>query len=353
MQFSEDNQHLLVLAGSPDWVLMCWNWSKNRLIASSPVSVMGIPLTKCVFSPLDSSLATVIGKECVKFYRIGEKEIRPLHENTLPGCNFISLCWMRNPDDHLLVGTEDGRLILFRSGEYLTELLCAPHHLYSEPEPEPAVSSTTPKKLSSKASSVNSTSTELVSLPADVGAAAGAPAVAVPFKFPITSMSSIGGGFIVGSSNGTLFFYSYDESKDQVLYDAQFSLVNTVCVSADMTSGSFLTLSLCPKDEKLCGLTSDGQILFASVVYKEALRPENVRFAMCSFHGPKPITGMDVAIRKPLIITCSKDNTLRLWNIKTHQLELIKLYPEEMFSVALHPTGCNLLSRFLISPDKN
>jgi len=152
-------------------------------------------------------------------------------------------------------------------------------------------------------------------------------------------MVSIGGGFIAGSAQGTLFFYVYDESKDQVLFDAQFSLVNTVTMSADMTSGHFHSIGLCPKDEKLCGLTSDGQILSMSVVYKESLRPEHVKYAMSSFHGPKPITGMDVAIRKPLIITCSKDNTLRLWNIKTHQLDLNKMYPEEMFSVALHPTG--------------
>jgi WD40 repeat protein len=33
-----------------------------------------------------------------------------------------------------------------------------------------------------------------------------------------------------------------------------------------------------------------------------------------------------------------KDNTLRLWNVQTHQLELMKEFGEEMFSVALHPT---------------
>jgi len=294
-------------------------------------------LTRCVFSPLDSSLATVIGKDCVKFYRIGEKEIRPLHENTLLGCNFISLCWMRNPDDHLLTGTEDGRIILFRSGEYLTELLCAPAHIHCESDRTAAVtphSTSTPVKLRKY-----STSSSLVSEASAAAEAANNSAAPTPFRFPITSMVSIGGGFIAGSAQGTLFFYVYDESKDQVLFDAQFSLINTVTMSADMTSGHFHSIGLCPKDEKLCGLTSDGQILSMSVVYKESLRPEQVKYAMSSFHGPKPITGMDVAIRKPLIITCSKDNTLRLWNIKTHQLDLNKMYPEEMFSVALHPTG--------------
>ena len=332
MQFSEDNQLLLVLAGSPDWVLMCWNWAKGRLVASSPVSVLGTPLTRCIFSPLDSSLAAVVGKDCAKFYRIGEKEIRPLRENKMPGCNFISLCWMRHPDDHLIVGTDDGRLVLFRSGEYLTELKCSPFHIYDS---ENGTSSPNSPNLKLKLSRKQSTTSSMVS---EINSDAASVASSV-FKFPITCLTSISGGFIIGSTNGTLFFYTYDETKDQVLYDAQFNLINTVTISNDITAGGVSSLSLCPKDEKLCCLTSDGQILLTSVVFKEALKPEHVKYAMCSFHGPKPVTGLDVAIRKPLIITCSKDNTLRLWNIKTHLLEFVKVYPEEMFSVAMHPTG--------------
>ncbi len=30
---------------------------------------------------------------------------------------------------------------------------------------------------------------------------------------------------------------------------------------------------------------------------------------------------------------------MRLWNMKSHEVELMKVFPEEMFSVALHPTG--------------
>jgi hypothetical protein len=63
-------------------------------------------------------------------------------------------------------------------------------------------------------------------------------------------------------------------------------------------------------------------------------------------HGPGPgtndvsaITGMDVCIRKPLIITCGVDKSLRVWNYLEKTCDLVKFFPEDPYSVALHPSG--------------
>ena len=52
-----------------------------------------------------------------------------------------------------------------------------------------------------------------------------------------------------------------------------------------------------------------------------------------------PISGLDVCQRKPLVVTCGADRSIRVWNYLTMELELSKEFEETVESVALHPTG--------------
>ena len=81
MAFSEDCQLLLTLTYAPDYIVMCWNWSKAKLIAHLKVET-SLPFYKCTFSPIDASVACTIGRDCVQFYRIAEKDMRILHTIT-------------------------------------------------------------------------------------------------------------------------------------------------------------------------------------------------------------------------------------------------------------------------------
>lgn len=40
--------------------------------------------------------------------------------------NFLSHAWLKQPEDHLILGTESGQLLLFRSGEFVCYLVGAP-----------------------------------------------------------------------------------------------------------------------------------------------------------------------------------------------------------------------------------
>jgi len=53
---------------------------------------------------------------------------------------------------------------------------------------------------------------------------------------------------------------------------------------------------------------------------------------------------MDLCIRKPLAITCSKeDKTVKIWNYEQKKLELSKLYNEDILNVAFHPSGFHVV----------
>jgi hypothetical protein len=57
-----------------------------------------------------------------------------------------------------------------------------------------------------------------------------------------------------------------------------------------------------------------------------------------SFHFGS-IISLDVCLRKPLIVTCGKDNIFNIWNYETEKLEYTKYFDEDLFSAAIHPTG--------------
>jgi hypothetical protein len=67
-------------------------------------------------------------------------------------------------------------------------------------------------------------------------------------------------------------------------------------------------------------------------------------FSQSFHHGI--ITGMDTCIRKPLIVTCSSDHSIRVWNYLDNTSELVKYFSEEAFSVAIHPSGLYILVGF-------
>ena len=59
-----------------------------------------------------------------------------------------------------------------------------------------------------------------------------------------------------------------------------------------------------------------------------------------------PVLSLDTCARKPLLVTCGVDNAIRLWNYETNRIEICKYYPEEPYSVSLHPSGCYLAVGF-------
>lgn len=64
-------------------------------------------------------------------------------------------------------------------------------------------------------------------------------------------------------------------------------------------------------------------------------------------HHLLPILAMDIAFERPLLATVSADRTCRVWNYETLKCEIIHNFrTDDLFSVAIHPTGFSLLVGF-------
>ena len=282
MQFSEDNQLLLALTGAPDWTLQCWHWSKAKVVASVSVSD-GYPMSRCSFSPTDASVACCSGKDHIKFFRISDREARLLQETHLEGNNITSHIWLRSPEDYVVACTDNGDLLVFRSGEYICHL-------------------------------------------------AESPGMSTPYY----CLLPLAQGFIAGSSAGTFLFYSNQFDEDN--FDSKgFHLENMW--ATELTQSSVVSLALSPSEDYICAVTADNQLLTMPSMSPNTITTEEVKHVTCSFHGQKAILGMDICYRKPLILTCSRDQSLRIWNFQNLELELCKMFPEEMLCGALHPSG--------------
>lgn len=99
-------------------------------------------------------------------------------------------------------------------------------------------------------------------------------------------------------------------------------------------------------------VTENNQLLKVNLALDIADDKTKFEYVICNFHS-QAITGMDVCIRKQLVVTCSKDKTIRIWNYATRTLEIVSpVLQDETLAVAFHPSGfhvvCALIDKIAI-----
>ena len=172
----------------------------------------------------------------------------------------------------------------------------------------------------------------------------------------IYTISMISKGFLIGCAGGTVAIY--ERAEELVTTGAQVITANaSAAPSKELykktkefnlsdSSAKILCLAISPSEDTVVCSTDNCQ-LYSMQLSGSATKAEDDRMEVFSqpFHHGL-ITGMDTCIRKPLIVTSSSDHSLRVWNYLDNTSELIKYFPEEAFSVAIHPSGLYILVGF-------
>lgn len=104
-------------------------------------------------------------------------------------------------------------------------------------------------------------------------------------------------------------------------------------------------MALVTTEDLLYMVTDTNQLLKVQINLDGSLEEvkANFEYVICQFHS-KAITGLDTCIRKELVVTCSRDKTIRVWSYQHNTLELTYPASEEILSVAFHPSGFHILA---------
>jgi WD40 repeat protein len=250
-----------------------------------------------------------LGKNIIKFFRIVEGALRPALQTVRKDqANFISHCWL--PDDLLLLGTEAGEILCVENNEYKGAIY---------PTGQERDEDVTPV-----------------------------------FCFVGASR-----GFIVGTVDGELrMFERKTDSRDQWEVVRKFH-VPAPDGAPSQSLGKIRALALGPDD--YLAVATDMQQLFhtnISVLFQPPHGWEKDKSftpfesVIAPFHGPNvrgdaTIMAIDVALWKPIIATCGKDRTVRIWNAADRKIEAVHEFDEEPTSISLHPSGLYIAVGFL------
>ena len=279
----KDERYILMLYGEPEWSLVYWFWNSPKpettLTFDNPI-ISG----KCTFSPIDFSICVVTGYNTFRYIRIGTSE----------NDEFTTLNVVMSK-------------VQSKEGE----------------EPEHSRDYTSHCWMKEKLLVISTKEGELIVLGED-----GYFLSMTKLQKRIDCMSEYSSGVIVSCEGPVILLMSFKKENKlfECIHTYTFGQKNDIITSIGWDT-SF--------DNSIFCITSGQQLLKA----KPGKRPQEV---ICSFHS-KEIIDMDICIRKPLIATCSEDNTIRLWNYIEATQELEFQSPEIIpLSIAFHPSGLYL-----------
>lgn len=302
--FTDDCKLCLTLGAGPEWNLILWNVDKTpKLVSTAKLSNSDeVPMHHVSFCPWDQALILVIGKLAIKVFRITDGQLRPVtlsfrRENA----NFISHCWLEE-DQKLIIGTETGEILLLENLEFRGTVYPTGNELPEEVKPAVSIVATSK-------------------------------------------------GFAIGTTNGEIkFFERVPNVKDSFQVENSLQIPKEYSGCSEPSGNVIITGLVAGTDDYIICTTNTQQILTFSpnqlqaIKNKEAKEGSGLEFLMTSFHSPNSqgesmITGIDVAMWKPLVVTCGLDKTVRLWNTNDRRLEIVKELDDVPTCLSVDPTG--------------
>ncbi|KAI8906392.1 WD40-repeat-containing domain protein, partial [Gorgonomyces haynaldii] len=156
---------------------------------------------------------------------------------------------------------------------------------------------------------------------------------------PVRCLQTMKQGFACGGGGGSVNVYEF-KTPEKIDLLKQIPLPDAESIVTGMAATTV--------EGTLLAEINTNQVLKVNLSPSELSKNETLKFDSFTdtFHYGS-IVGLDLCIRKPLLVTCSTDKSVRLWNYMTGTCEMVKHFGEDACSVAMHPSGLYILVGFV------
>ncbi|XP_060629266.2 cilia- and flagella-associated protein 57 [Anolis sagrei] len=338
LAFSPDSKYLVAQTGAPDSHLAYWMWEKQRTMAIIKVDAQNNPLYQVSFNPQDNTQVCVTGNGIFKLFRYTEGTLKQTNFVRGEPQNCLSHAWLS--EEKVIVGTDTGRLLLFDSGDLRWETSIERKEQASAASKEEHMQESTDSLIEYPPTSSPEYSAELL-CETEAQQQASLPHV--------SAVAAYSKGFACAAGPGVVLLFERSEEKEGYKECREIRIPQDECSNDPSQSDKqeIVCIAFSPAEESLLISTNKNQVYLLSMSAAEISKAEIAHFEYLNFpiHS-SAVTGLDTCIRKPLVATCSLDKSVRIWNYETNSLDLYKEYPEEAYSLTLHPSGLYVLVGF-------
>ncbi|OUM67475.1 hypothetical protein PIROE2DRAFT_5114, partial [Piromyces sp. E2] len=224
---------------------------------------------------------SVIGSSILRVYRYVENTLKIVNQIRT---EYKCVCHTWVSKSRIIIGTENEKILIYENGEFIStiDISLNPNQLLTEQQAK---------------------------------------------QVKITAIVPFSTGFAIGNGAGVISVFEkiednmgyYRKNHDEALEN---SAVKTISVHVNK-KGLLVTLE-------------NNQVYYIQVyVDIEKNIDQGFEYLIQPFHNGS-IIDMDTCIWKPIIVTCSADKTIRIWNYRENFVEVIKQYEMEPIMTILH-----------------
>ncbi|XP_049879809.1 cilia- and flagella-associated protein 57 [Pectinophora gossypiella] len=331
VQFTFDSKYLIAVTGEPDWYLYCYNWDKGKVEshakAQNPNGTGTVESVQC--NPSDNTLIVITGSYTFRIMNVAETVWRQWGwckaENII-----ITTCMWLTPD-RIMFGTHSGMIMVVENGDLRQNCIFRAWDVLemSLKKVEVEALGTEDGDKTSTSSKQDATSEMAI----------------MEEQHPVTNLVNFPKGFAYAAGPGFVHMFEKETlhhwRKRNVFRICKKSYKHTREHPMWSPLDAIQHITVDPNQETLLITTLRKQLYYVKLFGLHMLQNPEIIFNELgpSMHYGK-INALAMCAWKPIFMTAGEqDKSIRIWNYMTDDVEMIKLYQEEIHCVSLHPTG--------------